>query len=76
MAAFCRQCSIEVWGDDLGDFALAADAPQRGMLKEGEGWLVLCEGCGTTCVDDDGVCIDANCLRKHGSTVLWTNDRA
>lgn len=52
MADLCKQCA-----DDLGfpdtDFA----APERGTLKEGEGWTFLCEGCGPTLVDDDGVCL-------------------
>lgn len=62
MADFCKQCSIENFGEDFGDLAgLGNGSP----LKPGEGWAVLCEGCGPTCVDDEGECIAKNCLLKH-----------
>ena len=38
MAEFCRDCSIEMWGEDTGDFA--------GIAPEGKMVNVLCEGCG------------------------------
>ncbi len=61
MADFCKQCSIEHFGEDFEDFKPHNKAP----LKEGFGWAALCEGCGPTLVDDNGACI-ANCLLHHG----------
>ena len=66
MADFCKQCSIEIFGEDYEELALPKDSDKRGTLKDGEGWLALCEGCGGTVVDDDGVCISPHC-EKHGS---------
>lgn len=51
MADFCRQCSIELFGEDFKDLA--------GLCKEGEVVTVICEGCGYTTVDCDGNCCDA-----------------
>ena len=47
MADFCRECSIEMFDCDTGDF--------KGLAKEGEYVHVLCEGCaGTIVVDHNG----------------------
>ena len=40
MASFCRQCSIELFGRDFGNFA------ER--VPEGEVLVSLYKGCGTT----------------------------
>lgn len=56
MADFCRDCSIAMFGEDFKELALAPDDPKRGTLSPGEGWVVLCEGCGAITVNDDGVC--------------------
>lgn len=69
MADFCKQCAKEMWGEEIpNDFAFLRNAyPEEvANLKEGEGFLVLCEGCGPTVVDPDGVCITPDCLEKHG----------
>lgn len=58
MADFCRQCSIEIFGEDYEDLK---DLGPRDQLKPGEGWLALCEGCGSTVVDNEGNCIATNC---------------
>lgn len=64
MADFCMQCSIEMFGRDTGD--LAHLRPDDEPLKEGYGYLVLCEGCGATMVNELGECIAKDCLKKHG----------
>lgn len=57
MADFCKQCSIEVLGEDFGDFA----DPNGGYR------FVLCEGCGPSCiVDPTGKCVSHGCDKKHG----------
>ena len=60
MADFCKQCSIEIFGEDLGDM--------RGLC--GEGFVVssLCEHCGAIYVDHDGVCYGRGpdaCIEGH-----------
>jgi hypothetical protein len=46
MADFCKDCSIRVFGDDMGDLACLCDETQ--MVH------VLCEGCGWIYVDCTG----------------------
>jgi hypothetical protein len=62
MADFCRQCSIEMWGEDSGDLAFLGGAAPT--LQPGFGYPAVCEGCGFICVTDYGECM-GNCLRKH-----------
>ncbi len=62
MAGFCKQCSLEYFDEDFRDLAGLGNGKK---LKEGYGWSVLCEGCGPTTVDDDGVCTYTHCP-KHG----------
>lgn len=51
MAAFCKQCSIDMFGKDFGDLAWAS-------LPHYD----LCEGCGGyVWVDGQGRCIDRAC---------------
>ena len=57
MAEFCQQCSIEIFGEDLGDF--------KGLAKTGFYVVVLCEGCGPAQVDPNGRCVSSDCLEKH-----------
>ncbi|NOR27652.1 MAG: hypothetical protein GQ540_03875 [Lutibacter sp.] len=64
MAEFCKQCSIDMFGKDFGDFKYMGNGEK---LKEGCGWQVLCEGCGPTFVDDEGVCIYPYCEKHKGS---------
>lgn len=68
MADFCKQCSIDNFGEDTRDFVHQRRAPDGQLLTlhPGEGWAVLCEGCGPTIVDDDGRCVMANCIERHG----------
>ena len=68
MADFCKQCSIDMFGEDLGELA---DLGPAGELKEGEGWSALCEGCGFTVVAQDGSCIATDCP-KHGQPKVDT----
>lgn len=63
MADFCRQCSIEVFGEDLKDLS-GLSSPED--TKNGLYSVVICEGCGATQVDHEGVCISPDCLTKHG----------
>lgn len=53
MADFCKQCSIELMGEDFGDHS----RPNAPPLAEGMGWPALCEGCGPTLVDNEGACM-------------------
>lgn len=62
MADFCKQCSIEIWGEDLGD--LAGISLKRDTDKEMY-YLALCEGCGPIQVDHEGICVSKNCLQEH-----------
>ncbi|QDP61579.1 MAG: hypothetical protein Tp138OMZ00d2C19078261_40 [Prokaryotic dsDNA virus sp.] len=63
MADFCKQCSIEIFGEDCGDMKGLGDGSK---LEPGFGWACLCEGCGPTVVDDEGTCISMVCDKKHG----------
>lgn len=53
MADYCKQCSVELFGEDFGDFAglVSPYDAARGM-----GACVLCEGCGSALVDNSGKC--------------------
>lgn len=61
MSDYCKQCSIQLFGEDYGDLAgisTAADTA-NGMYA-----AVLCEGCGEIQVDHTGQCI-SECFREH-----------
>lgn len=47
MADFCKECSEEIFGEDLGDLT--------DLCKENEMISVLCEGCGYIYVDHKGI---------------------
>lgn len=51
MAEFCKECSINMWGRDLGEFS---NLISEDKVKEGYGALVCCEGCGVIRVDHTG----------------------
>ncbi len=51
MHGCCKTCSIELYGEDLQDFAGMIGAA---LEAEGYGLVVSCEQCGTTVVDGDG----------------------
>jgi len=63
MADFCKQCSIENFGQDFGDLK---DLVTEDAVKDGFFAAVICEGCGFVIVDHQGVCRDKNC-EKHGT---------
>lgn len=62
MADFCKQCSEEVFNEDLKDLA--------GLCKPSEVCITICEGCGGTVVDHEGMCISPDCLYQHGKITL------
>ena len=51
MADFCMDCSLEIFGEDLGDLAGLGNGK---VLQPGYGWVALCEGCGPILVDSSG----------------------
>lgn len=61
MADFCKQCSIENFGEDFGDLADLTEGDDTCIVH------VICEGCGFRCiVDYKGQCVSNLCLKKHG----------
>ena len=67
MADFCRQCSIETFGEDFGDLK-GLSTPEH--TAQGLYAVVLCEDCGPIQVDHEGNCISPDCWKKghkHGS---------
>lgn len=64
MADFCKQCSVEMFGEDTRD--LAGSPPDAYKRLH-----TICEGCGFTVVDYDGVCL-GKCLRNHGTEPVQT----
>jgi len=66
MANFCKQCSIEIWGEDTRDLAGITDEK---TWAEGKAAVVICEDCGFIQVDPDGSCISDDCLKQHGKTM-------
>lgn len=65
MADFCKQCSLEMFGEDFRELAHLMDESKYDT-ENGWGAGVLCEGCGPTVVDYEGVCHAENCLKEHG----------
>lgn len=59
MADFCRQCSLDNFGEDYRELAGIGD----GDLKPGYGYPAVCEGCGFILVDKDGNCLDCHLRR-------------
>lgn len=50
MVDFCKECSIELFGEDHGDFVY--------ITEPGSFIQVLCKGCGWIWVDSDGERVD------------------
>jgi hypothetical protein len=71
MAAFCKQCSIEMFGEDFGDLSLSPDE----VIPAGVGRIELCETCGWVRVSPDGECIDPTCPVHGSSPRPATQDR-
>lgn len=65
MADYCKQCSMELFGEDCKELAGIG----QGLALPGPdyGYEALCEGCGPTVVNDEGVCIYPKCLKQHGA---------
>jgi len=63
MADFCKQCSIEDFGEDFGDLSNLSKPEDT---REGKYPVVICEGCGPVQVDHEGNCISPDCYEKHG----------
>lgn len=64
MADFCKQCSIEQFGEDFGDLAGLADLDNE--------VLAICEGCGFIEVDCEGNCIAPCCdLHNNLPSLAW-----
>lgn len=63
MADFCRQCSIELFGEDFRELANITEVDK---WKRGWAALVVCEECGPIQVDPDGNCISRDCAKYHG----------
>ncbi len=51
MQGCCQNCSMEIYGEDLGDFA-GMMAPA--LVAEGYGLVADCEFCGQVLVDGNG----------------------
>lgn len=51
MADFCKECSIETFGKDFGDFAGIITEEQ---FKSNNEYYELCEGCGYARIDHEG----------------------
>jgi len=62
MADFCKQCSLEIFGEDFGDMANISTAAHT---ERGHFAVVLCEDCGPIQVDHEGACV-SKCLKAHG----------
>jgi len=65
MADFCKQCSMDIFGEDFGDLAKLCTKKEN---EQGLYAIVVCEGCGTTLVDNEGRCVSSDCLRKHSES--------
>lgn len=61
MADFCKQCSIDMFGEDFGDLAGITTEEDTANSRF---VFVICEGCGPTDVDHTGKCVSGTCLRK------------
>lgn len=64
MADFCKQCSLEIFGEDFKE--LAGQLTEKQVAK---GFVAkcICEGCGFTYVNNEGECVAPDCLKKHGA---------
>lgn len=62
MADFCKQCSLEILGEDFEDLKNLStkEDTELGLFAN-----VLCEGCGFIQVDHNGCCVSLDC-EKHG----------
>lgn len=63
MADFCKQCSIDIFGEDFRELAglSTEDDTKNGFYP-----AAICEGYGWIRVDHDGVCVSSDCNKHHG----------
>lgn len=64
MADFCEQCSDELFGGQYGSSDFYFTEP----CENGEGYPVICEGCGYVLVDNNGVCLGGEGCEKSQGT--------
>jgi len=62
VADYCRQCSIEILGEDYGDLK---DLTSELGTANGLFLVVICEGCGVIQVNHKGTCMSTGCLKNH-----------
>lgn len=65
MSAYCKQCSIELFGEDCRNFYMLT-TPEETEAKVFS--TVQCSGCGETQVNHEGECVSPNCSKHHGAT--------
>jgi hypothetical protein len=70
MSSFCKQCSIDVFGEDFGDMAdlSTAEDTAKGLYA-----FALCEDCGYIQVDHTGSCVSHGHKPQHGYTATGEN---
>lgn len=61
MSEFCKQCSLDLFGEDYHDFRNLTTTKDDKNCAYAQ---VLCEGCGVILVNSDGECVSP-CLRNH-----------
>lgn len=73
MADFCKQCSINNWGEDTGDLAGLTLPDSWAKQYANYAW---CEGCGPIQVDPEGNCVSKKCLEagKPGHGLPWVGE--
>lgn len=70
MADFCKQCSIDMFGEDFRELAGITTEEE---WRQGFAALVICEGCGPIQVDPNGWCVSKDCglSGKYGHGIEW-----
>lgn len=70
MTDFCKQCSLDAFGEDFGDLE---GITSKDDWAKGKAVAVFCEGCGPIQVDPAGNCAsdDCMCAGDHGHGVPW-----
>ena len=73
MADFCKQCSIDHFGQDTKDLA---DITSREDWEKQQACVVICEGCGVIQVDPEGNCVtkDCECAGEEGHGLPWPEE--
>ena len=59
MADFCKQCSINTFGEDFGELA---GITKEEWWRSGTACTAICEGCGPIQMDHEGNCVSQDCL--------------